>query len=336
MDPRRLGRWSWTTYIGKGHARLTVYSIYKPVLNNTGPLSVYQQHRTHLMSAVTNPDPLAIYDSDLQQELQKRIDSGEHLVIGGDFNLDIKTGSLSTMLSTLGLQEAILSQHPSSPPQFSTYIRNDRNRVIDGIWITPSLHITKCGYTNYDTWDHCTAWLELDLYSTFGSPQSNNPLRRSGRRLKLSEPETVQRYLRRLVSEVQDLNLLPRARALNTSASTTLTATQIQEMESIDTLRTQAMLRRTQMPQTSHGPGPVFPYRHPTHTSADILETSTKKEKRTQSLLQIAPTQKNPGRYSPRIILPPHHPTNPTPDPSMLRPLAKSKANGTTTTTRIP
>ena len=43
-DPRQLGCWSWTSYSGRQSTTLTIYSVYRPVPNNEGPLSVYQQH----------------------------------------------------------------------------------------------------------------------------------------------------------------------------------------------------------------------------------------------------------------------------------------------------
>lgn len=70
-DPQQLGRWCWMTYMGKQGVKLTIYSIYKPVPNQTGPLSVYQQHHTQLLiSPSSSSDPLQSFDSELLAELQ--------------------------------------------------------------------------------------------------------------------------------------------------------------------------------------------------------------------------------------------------------------------------
>ena len=241
-DPRHLGRWSRTTYQGQRNSLLTIYSIYRPTENHTGPLSVFQQQRTHLIKTHRHPNPLTIFDADLLQELRNRITDGEQLVVGGDINSDITDSTLPQKFHELGLIEAVLSHHPLQKPNFSTYIRNVSNKVIDGIWVTPSLIIQGGGYTDFGIWDHCTPWLDIDLLSTFGSNQPNNPLRTSGRRLQLSIPKTVQLYLNNLLPQIEHLHLLERARKLDATIQTTLTHSQINELELLDAQRTAAML----------------------------------------------------------------------------------------------
>ena len=173
-DPRQLGRWCWTKYTGKSNTILTIYSIYKPIKNLHGPLSVYQQHRNHLScTASHNIDPLKSFDKDLVKELQQCLSQGEHLLIGGDLNEEISHSTLATAFLQLGLQEAILSHHDNAVPSLSTHIRNDCNRIIDGIWKTPALVIRRSGYTSFSTWDHRTAWIDLDTTSAFGISHKN-------------------------------------------------------------------------------------------------------------------------------------------------------------------
>lgn len=178
----RTGRWCWTTYTGKYQSTLTVYSIYKPIKNLNGPLSVYQQHRTHLSQTISpSTDPLQTFDTDLIQELKVRLSHGEHLLIGSDINEEIFQSTLASAFTQLGLQEAIISHHDGAVPSLSTHIRNDRNRIIDGIWTTPSLVIRRSGYTSFSTWDHRTASVDLDIHSSFGTPHKHHSTRFSGR-----------------------------------------------------------------------------------------------------------------------------------------------------------
>ena len=279
-DPRQLGRWSRTTYQGQGNLLLTIYSIYRPTENHTGPLSVFQQHRTHLIKTHRHSNPLTIFDADLLQELRNRIAEGEQLVVGGDINSDITDGTLPQKLQELGLIEAVLSLITPHKNQTSAHISasNESNKVIDGIWVTPSLIIQGGGYTDYGPWDHRTPWLDIDLLSTFGSNQPNNPLRTSGRRLQLSVPKTVQRYLNNLLPQIEDHNLLERVRKLDATVQTSLTQSQINELELIDSQRTAAMLSAEKKCRKLRK-GTIAPLcsgHHPTRFGPVLLETATK------------------------------------------------------------
>ena len=239
-DHRGLGRWCWTTYTGSHSSKITIYSIYRPVLNKSGPLSVYQQQHTHLLkkgSPIT--DPLSIFESDLFKELNTRIQRGELLIIGGDINDNILTSSIHRTLLSLELQEAVLTTH-SSTPNFSSHIRNNSHRIIDGIWTSPTLTIINSGYTSFDVWDHRMPWLELDLSSTFGSNQSSSNF--TGRRLKIQDSKTTNKYLSYLVPHIQHHDLLSRARTLNSQVQSTLSPAQQQELEELDRIRTDLML----------------------------------------------------------------------------------------------
>ena len=239
-DPRQLGRWCWTSYSGKKSTTLTIYSIYRPVPNNEGPLSVYQQQRRHLLASDVSTEPLHQWTEDLRQELQPRINQGEHLIVGGDFNSCLRSATFFKMLQELGLQESILSLHSTTPPTFSSCIRSAKSKIIDGIYSSPSIRIQKGGYTPFDTWDHRMVWIDIDIPSTFGSEPTHVPT--MGRRLKLQEPETVKKYLQHLLSSIQQTSLLQRARNLNSQVKFTLTVLQQRELESIDHARTLAML----------------------------------------------------------------------------------------------
>ena len=110
----------------------------------------------------------------------------------------------------------------------------------------------------------------------------------SGRRLQLSHPDSVRRYLEHLVPVTENLQLLARARALNRSIQHTITPSQQTELETIDKLRTTAML--------------VGPHLHPVpvfrRSCSGMDESSLSKP------LSIIPTCHNPGRHcAPHIHL---------------------------------
>ena len=240
-DPRGLGRRCWTTYTGTQSTKLTIYSIYRPVPNKSGPLSVYQQQHTHLLKTGSpTTDTLSLFESDLQTELKLRIQHGELLIIGGDINNNIFTSAIHDTLTSLELQEAVLQTHHSPNPTFSSHIRNTSHRIINGIWISPALTIVHSGYTSYDVWDHQMPWIEIDLTSTFGSSQTSSTF--SGRRLKIKDAKTTSKYLSYLVPQIQHHDLLSRARILNSNVGSSLSSTQQQELEELNRIRTDLML----------------------------------------------------------------------------------------------
>ena len=171
---------------------LTVYSVYCLVRNLAGPLSVYQRHCNHLLTTHSSPEPIHQWDMDLICELKHRILHGEQIIVGrGDFNDAILTMSLASTLQETGLQEgAVLSSHPSQNTSISTYIRSETDRIIDGILVTPSIQIERCGYTDFNIWDHHMVWLDISTASsTFGADNPHTPI--AGCRLKLQDLSTV-------------------------------------------------------------------------------------------------------------------------------------------------
>ena len=96
---------------------------------------------------------------------------------------------------------------------------------------TPSLDIQRSGYITFSTWDHHTAWLDVDVQTTLDTPHKHNSHRFSGCRLQLSHPASVRRYLEHLVPAIQTLQLLPRMRVLNQSIKSTMSATQQAKLE---------------------------------------------------------------------------------------------------------
>jgi hypothetical protein len=50
VDPLGLGRWVWVQFRGMAERSLVVVSVYRPVYNPAGPLSVWSQHKTYFDS----------------------------------------------------------------------------------------------------------------------------------------------------------------------------------------------------------------------------------------------------------------------------------------------
>ena len=146
-------------------------------------------------------------------------------------------------MTTLNLQEAILSAHEDATPP-ATYSRNSRDIPIDGVWISPTIQILQAGYTPFGSWDHRGAWIDVSNASVFGShppPQ----ITISARRLQLNAPSTVHRYLQQYKQLVSQHKLADRIFALENTIqdNTPLTTAQQKEIKAIDTLQTKLMLQ---------------------------------------------------------------------------------------------
>ena len=120
----------------------------------------------------TDPDPGALFDSDLLSAVNSSLDAGDNVVIGIDNNADVRSSPLAVEFRSLGLLDAILSQHaPASPP--ATHNRNQSRTPIDGIWVSPGLHVVCSGYAPFDSSyamasNHRLLWVELDNRSLLG------------------------------------------------------------------------------------------------------------------------------------------------------------------------
>ena len=77
QDPSGLGRWTWTRYRGHKEITLRVVSAYCPVINKSGPMSVYNQHKTYLDNHDDDRDPRIA----LQPTFVKKSSSGSSPVI---------------------------------------------------------------------------------------------------------------------------------------------------------------------------------------------------------------------------------------------------------------
>ena len=117
-DPTGLGRWTYIRLQGKHGSSISFFSAYRPCRNPTTLGSVWNQHlRFFQLQGIASPDPCSIFDTDLFAAITTSLDAGDNVVIGIDNNADVRSSWLATKFVSLGLSDAILSQHsPASPP----------------------------------------------------------------------------------------------------------------------------------------------------------------------------------------------------------------------------
>ena len=86
-DPLELGRWTSTRLIGKRGKGIRVVSAYRPNKNNdTGDLSVYNQHLAKLAELNDDRDPLQAFLDDLHEAITRWNDKGDVIILGIDYN----------------------------------------------------------------------------------------------------------------------------------------------------------------------------------------------------------------------------------------------------------
>ena len=170
---------------------------------------------------------------------------GDHLVIMGDINDDIESDHIQTFFSEHHMTNVINEMHPS-PNSPTTYAHTSSCRKVDGIWVTPGLHIERCGYTKPGllTGDHSFLWADISYDSALGHdpPMPQTP---DARRLQLYNTKVVQKYLtlyRRLIAQH---NIASRQFSLEASLTwgIPLTIAQATEADAIDALKTKCMLK---------------------------------------------------------------------------------------------
>ena len=70
---------------------------------------------------------------------------GDHIIVAGDLNQHILGNEIKNFFAALNMRNAIFEIHsPEECP--ATYRRNESGDIIDGIWCTESVHVTRCGY----------------------------------------------------------------------------------------------------------------------------------------------------------------------------------------------
>ena len=252
IDESGLGRWVWSRIQGRNGVRATFYSVYRPCPNKTGEQSVLNQHKTNFNSQNDDRDPRIAILEDLKKDVKKRIDDGDHIIIGADMNDNIEGPLIRNFFRDLGMRNLVLSTHGSqgAPP---THARNS-NYSVDGIWATGGVHVTQCGYMSAGemggTEDHRPIWFDAAFSSLLGHPLP--PLAPpQARRLKLDDPRCLKRYDAKMTELSRQHRLAERTFALEKSlVGTTYTPEQEKEANAIDNIRTQCMLRANKLCRT--------------------------------------------------------------------------------------
>jgi hypothetical protein len=208
-DASGLGRWSWVCYQGRGNTHLRVVSGYRPNANK-GPTTVWSQHKAWLTEKDDDREPRQAFIEDLCTEVEKWIAAGDQIVLGLDANESLTlTDKVTTAFRRVGLINAITARHGRNTPR----THQSGSETIDGLFVTEDLLGQRCGYLPFGDFDHRGMWIELPYQVALGHtlPQVVRP---AMRKLKLKDPRTVKKYVKRLRKAIRDNMMLERAREL--------------------------------------------------------------------------------------------------------------------------
>jgi hypothetical protein len=246
-DPTGLGRWTWARIQGKGGIILRYVSVYCPCENRSGKISVWAQQKTHLQNSNNDRDPCRAFLEDLAKELEKWNNGGDQILLCGDLNHDISSQKIQSFFDQFHMVNLIYdSDKHDSAEAPSTYYLKEEGKTIDGIWGTPGLKASRCGYLQPTEFpgDHALLWVDITYQAALGHspPRPKTPV---ARRLQLYDQKCVKRYLDSYQTQIELYHLPKRQFQLErkTKPNVPLTPTQIQEAEAIDYLKTKCMLR---------------------------------------------------------------------------------------------
>jgi exonuclease III len=241
QDNRKLGRWTWTTYQGKNGIKLRVISVYVPnTAKQYGIRKTYSQQQQVLLSKGIKTNPISIFWTDFWEMVDKSIEEGEQLIIGGDWNTDIRDEEFLQKFQERKIIPSIISRHGKKGPE--TYHRG--SVPIDEIFISKNISITKCGYLQHgiNCSDHRAIWIDLNKISVLGSKLPDIPYYQA-RRLKCQDPRVVKKYLTELDKHMMKHNAYERLQLLYQQATNPLSQEAKVEYEKLDKIREIGMIK---------------------------------------------------------------------------------------------
>jgi hypothetical protein len=181
-------------------------------------------------------DPLEAFDNDLIKNIMNWLALGEQVILGIDVNEDVRYGSFASRLrSECGLQEIMIKNYGCNLP--NTYARG--SLPIDGLFVSASLAQCPSGYMEI-VCDHRMLWIDVPADIAFGyTPPATASL--SPKRLILQDPRIVNKYNELLKGKLEEHDVLHRITTLEASIKGSISAAQITEYNTLDSIRLQAV-----------------------------------------------------------------------------------------------
>ena len=143
QDPRLMGRWAWQLFRGKNNIKIRVISVYyASEVKEFGRKKAYTQQQRAILKMKRKESVVELFWKDLFQEIDKWLDAGEQLIIGGDWNTDVRNKKFLKEFEDRQIVPAITGKHGINGPE--TYARG--SKPIDEILISSTLGLKRAGY----------------------------------------------------------------------------------------------------------------------------------------------------------------------------------------------
>ena len=123
-------------------------SAYRPVENTHDDFSVYYQHKYYFESQ-GEPElcPRKVFCTHLQEDITRFTDMGDDVVLGTDFNADIRHDpDFGHLMAKCTLQDSILLRHGLEGPP----TRSGGSKTLDALCLSSALTPMRSGYLVFE------------------------------------------------------------------------------------------------------------------------------------------------------------------------------------------
>ncbi len=241
-DKIKIGRWSSTQFRGKDGITLRIVSVYVPCMSTQyGSKKVYCQQQKALLQLGIKEPTIVRFWKDFWEQIDEWIDDGDRLIIGGDWNADVRKEVVMKPFTERNMVPAVITKHGLDGPE--TYQRG--SKPIDEFFVSTGIEITAAGYLAHGEGigDHRPIWIEATKLSTLGAKLPEVP-KFKARRLKCQDPRVIKKYNKLLDEQLQANDVYNRLDILfrNTTEGKELGEAQMEEYEKLDNIREEAMI----------------------------------------------------------------------------------------------
>jgi len=235
VDTTGLGRWSWIEFHGKDQYKTRVYTAYRPgnkPSTKSRLTTVFDQHARYIRNKGLNCQPRELFDDHIVSELEKSINLGINSILAIDTNDDVISGPFTRKMKAIGMFNVYCN--PDLPPIPPTHYNG--SKPISTIYATNSLQIQQMGilqkYTGIQG-DHKDMYVDISTPSFLGESMYKIT-RPELRRLKLSDPRVVKRFLKYAELHMKHNNIYDLSRQLCEESHYPPTQSMLKRQEQLD------------------------------------------------------------------------------------------------------
>ena len=157
---RQIGRWTSQLIKGKENLNTRVVSVYVPRPSKDYTRQrIFCQQQTALLKLGVSGTVLTIFWSDFWAQIDKWLEEGNSLIIGGDWNTDIRNKEFLKPFEERNLIPAVHSKHGYNLPA----THNAGSLPIDEIFLSSTIELKNSGYLehSHSSGDHRPVWVDV-------------------------------------------------------------------------------------------------------------------------------------------------------------------------------